>query len=334
MASHGQLLQFALLAGFVLATTLTLMIAACELPLRRLLSGKTPSQRARLSWWMLATPGLGGIAYTTLTITMPSLLYDSARFAAACSAHSAGALWHMCVWHPSYNGQSAWLWGALALLAGCAAWLAVRALRGLWRVRESLAAMVCLSWRPGHSDKLHVLDTRQPVALACGIGRGRVLLSTALLERLDPRQLRIVLAHEEAHIAHRDVLYRLIAVVLSSIQLPGTRRRLLGDLALASEQRCDLVAANAVGCRVAVAETIVAVERIFRHHANERSPLSMAFLAGFVPERVKVLLSPDRHSVSYLGAVLGFGVLAFCGLSTGWLHALTEALIALLTRHT
>lgn len=332
MASHGQLLQFALLAGFVLATALTLMIAACELPLRRLLPGKTPSQRARLSWWMLVTPGLAGIAYTALTIAMPSLLYDSARFAAACSAHS-GALWHMCVWHPSDNGQSAWLWGALALLAGYAAWLAVRALMGLWRVRQTLAAMVRLSGRPGHSDKLHVLDIKQPMALACGIGRGHILLSTTLLERLDPRQLRIVLAHEEAHIAHRDVLYRQIAVVLSSIQLPGTRRRLLGDLALASEQRCDLVAATAVGCRVAVAETIVAVEKIFRHHANERLPLSMAFLSGFVPERVEALLSPNRHSVSYLGAVLGFCVVAFCGLSTGWLHALTEAFIALLARH-
>lgn len=42
MTSYGPLLQFALLSGFVLAVTLTLLIGACERPLRRALSGKTP----------------------------------------------------------------------------------------------------------------------------------------------------------------------------------------------------------------------------------------------------------------------------------------------------
>ncbi|MGC2917659.1 M48 family metalloprotease, partial [Pseudomonas aeruginosa] len=57
--------------------------------------------------------------------------------------------------------------------------------------------------------------------------------------RLDPTQLRVVLAHELAHIANRDVLHRLFAVVLWSILLPGTRRRVVRDLELAVEQRCD-----------------------------------------------------------------------------------------------
>lgn len=84
MTSYGPLLQFALLSGFVLAVTLTLLIGACERPLRRALSGKTPYQRARVSWWMLVTPALAGIAYTAMTIAMPSMFDDSARFAAAC----------------------------------------------------------------------------------------------------------------------------------------------------------------------------------------------------------------------------------------------------------
>lgn len=42
MTSYGPLLQFALLSGFVLAVTLTLLIGACERPLRRALSGKAP----------------------------------------------------------------------------------------------------------------------------------------------------------------------------------------------------------------------------------------------------------------------------------------------------
>ncbi|AWZ84500.1 hypothetical protein X778_24815 [Pseudomonas aeruginosa VRFPA07] len=170
------------------------------------------------------------------------------------------------------------------------------------------------------------------MALACGVGHGHILLSTSLMRRLDPTQLRVVLAHEQAHIANRDVLHRLIAVVLSSIQLPGTRRRLLRDLELALEQRCDFAAANEVGCPVAVAETIVAVEKIFRQHAKEQVPLAMAFFSDFIPERVEALLSPKHSSVSYLGPMLGILVLAFCSLSTGWLHSVTESLITVMTR--
>lgn len=46
MTSYGPLLQFALLSGFVLAVTLTLLIGACERPLRRALSGKALSAGA------------------------------------------------------------------------------------------------------------------------------------------------------------------------------------------------------------------------------------------------------------------------------------------------
>lgn len=329
MASHGPLLQFALLAGFVLAITLSLLLAACERPLRRLASGKAPAQRARIAWWVLVTPALAGIGYMVMTIAMPSVLHDSARFAAACSAHS-GSLWHLCVWHPNESGQSAWLWGALALLAAYAVWLVVRAAAGLWRNRQTLIAMLRLSWRHGHSGKVHVLEADQPLALACGIGRGHILLSTALLERLDATQLRVVLAHEQAHITHRDVLYRLIAAVLSGIQLPGTRRRLLRDLELALEQRCDLAAAETVGSSLVVAETIVAVEKMFRHHTRGRAPLSMAFLSDFVSERVQALLSPRHESASGLIWMLGMAVVSFCILSAGWLHHFTESFITLL----
>lgn len=331
MASHGPLLQFALLAGFVLAITLSLLIAAGERPLRHLLSSRAPAQRARIFWWMLVTPALAGIGYAATTIAMPSVSHGADLLAAACSAH-ADALWHLCVWHPSDSGQSAGLWIALALLAGYAAYLGVRAAAGLWRGRQILATMMRLSRRPEHSERLHVLEVAQPLAMACGIGRGHVLLSTSLLEQLNPTQLRVVLAHEQAHVAHRDVLYRLIAAVFSSIQLPGVRRRLLSDLELALEQRCDFSAAAAVGCPIVVAEVIVAVENIFKHHAKAHVPLSMAFFSEFVAERVEALLSPQRRAVSYVGALLSGSVLAFCSLSTGWLHLLTESLIRMLTR--
>lgn len=331
MASHGPLIQFALLAGFLLAITLSLLVAVCEHPLGRLLSRQPPHQRARILWWLLATPALAGIGYTAVVMAIPSVLQDSARFAAACSAHS-GKLLHWCVWHPSEDGQSAWLWGAIALLAGYATWLIGRAAVELWRARQTLATMLRLSRRVSQIDRLHVMDVEQPIAFASGMGKGHVVLSQSLLDRLDPTQLRVVLAHEQAHLEHRDARWRLIAILLSGIQLPGMRRRLLRHYELALEQRCDLAAAALVRSQTTVAETLVAVEKIYCYHAVRRMPVSLAFLSDFVPERVQALLSPNHKPTSHLGLLLGLTVLSFCSVSTGWLHSLTESLIAILAR--
>lgn len=330
MASYGPPLQFALLAGFVLAIALSLLVAACQRPLCRLLSRQAPHQRARIVWWLLTTPVVAGIGYTVVAIATLSVLHDSAKFAATCSTHS-GNLLHLCVWHPSEHGQSAWLWGVLALVAGYATWLIARAVAGVWRARQTLATMLRLSRRFGQTDRLRVVDVDQPMAFACGIGQGHVLLSQSLLDRLDPTQLRVVLAHEQAHLKHRDARWRLMAVLLSGIHLPGARQRLLRYYELALEQRCDLAAAALVGSQITVAETLVTVEKIYCHHAVQRMPLSLAFLSDFVPERVQALLSPNHKHTSYLGLLLGLTVLSFCSVSTGWLHFLTESLIAMLT---
>lgn len=330
MTGPGELLQFALLAGFLMAITLGLLIAGCAHPLRRLLAASRPARRARMAWWLLVTPALVGLAYAGLTVGMPTLLQDSARFAAACSAHS-GHFWHLCLWHPTGHGQNAWLWGALMLVASYAAWLAVRAAAALWQHRQELLALLRLARRRGRTDRLRVLESDQPMALACGIGRGHILLSTALLERLTPTQLRVVLAHEQAHVAHRDVWYRLLAALLSAIQLPGTRRWLLGELDLALEQRCDLAAATVVGSRLIVADTIVAVEKAFRRHASAGTPpLAKAFLSGFVAERVHALLAPARDTTHWPGLLVAGVIGALCVLSAGWLHHVTESFLALL----
>lgn len=328
MIGHGPLLQFAVLAGSILAIKLSLLMAIGEYPLRRWLADRTPAVRTRVTWWLLTTPALAGVTYAAATIALPSVLHDSERFATACSAH-AESLLHLCLWHPGANDGSLWLWMIMAMLAGYLCWLAARALGSLWRIHRTLTALLRLSRRPYSTQALHVLAADQPLAFACGLGRGHILLSTSLLERLDPTQLRVVLAHEQAHVAHRDVLYRLMAVVLSSIQLPGTRRHLLRDLELAMEQRSDAVAAATVGSAVVVAETIVKVERMFRANVPERAPLSMAFFSGFVAERVEALLSPSSKASSWPAATLAFGVLSFCALSSGWLHHVTEFFIAL-----
>lgn len=327
MSGIAPLLQFALLSGFVLALTIALLLAAAERPLRNLLQRQAPQHRARLTWWLLVAPLATGAVYAAITVAMPSLFHDSAQFAAACSGHT-GSWWHACVWHPSDHGQSLGVWVAMAVLGGLVGWLAARALGSLWAARRLARTMLRLSRPPRHPAEAHVLESEQPLALACGVGRGHVVLSQSLLDRLDPLQLRVVLAHEHSHVHHRDVLWRLLARLLSGLHLPGPRRRLLECLELASEQRCDRAAAEVVGSRLAVAETILAVERLFR--GATPPPMTAAFSTGFVRERVHALLSAQQDRRGWLGSALAATLVAFAALSAGWLHHFTESLIAVL----
>lgn len=65
---------------------------------------------------------------------------------------------------------------------------------------------------------LYVIDSPVPNAFATGRGPGHaaIAVTTGLLERLSPRELRGVIAHEMAHVAHRDVLIASVAAALAA----------------------------------------------------------------------------------------------------------------------
>jgi heat shock protein HtpX len=66
--------------------------------------------------------------------------------------------------------------------------------------------------------KVCLMDQAQPNAFATGRNpsHGVVAVTTGILELLDRRELRAVLAHELGHIAHRDILISSIAAVLAT----------------------------------------------------------------------------------------------------------------------
>lgn len=332
MTGLAPLLQFALLAGFVVALALAVLAALLERPIARLLPGQRPQQRARIAWWWLVGPAVGGLGYAAAIVAAPSLLRGSTAFSAACSAHQ-GSWWHACVWHPIEHGASPWLWAGLAALVLVTSWMLARALRALLDAHRHLAALVRLGAgaADGGQRDVRVLDVDQPLAVACGMGCGHVLLSRRLVDALPPEQLRVVLAHERAHLAHRDVRWRVVARLLSGLHFPGVRARALASMTLASEQRCDRIAADEVGSRLLVAETILAVERLYRGHPSTPAPaLAAAFGTDFLRERVEALLSTDSDRNLPAGPVLAATALAFAIASAGWVHHFTEFLIALL----
>jgi heat shock protein HtpX len=120
------------------------------------------------------------------------------------------------------------------LLAGALYWYADRVALGLVRARELPigaapglhSTLERLAARAGVAKpRLYLIDDGLPRALATGRGpRGSTLaVSAGLLTAASPAELEAVLAHELAHVRHRDVVVQTSVVVLAATLLELSR---------------------------------------------------------------------------------------------------------------
>ena len=100
-------------------------------------------------------------------------------------------------------------------------WATVSALATARRRRARHDETLTLVGRPGPVPGMVVLDDDRPVVY-CLPGRGRVVVTTGALNRLDRPQLLAVLAHEHAHLSARHHLVIMLARVLPDA-FPGIR---------------------------------------------------------------------------------------------------------------
>ncbi|MFE5238823.1 MULTISPECIES: M56 family metallopeptidase [unclassified Streptomyces] len=172
-----------------------------------------------------------------------------------------------------------------AVLAACGSTL-------LRHIRTRVRAARALLSAEDHGD-LALVPSADPFAYALPGTRGRdgrVVVSTAMMECLDARERRALVAHERAHLKgghHRYLLVTQLAARANPFLLP-----LRTAVAYSTERWADEEAAYAVGSRRAVA-TAVGRAALFSHGPSGPAVLPAFATAGPVPRRVAALLDPE-----------------------------------------
>jgi len=226
-----------LLLGVLLAEPMSRALAVARWPVRDPVGGLLVWQAVGLSGG-LALLGAGfvyglaplGDTPVAAVLALPAALADATLLGRLGATHASALV------------------AALALAArllGVLAVTAARTLRARRRHRD-LVDVLGTPW-PVAPGAL-VLDHPTPVAYCLPGRRSRLVVSVGVLDALEPRQLRAVLAHERAHLRERHDLVVLPFVAWGATVpfVPGMRCAQLAVAALI-EMRADDVAAARVG---------------------------------------------------------------------------------------
>jgi Zn-dependent protease with chaperone function len=321
-------LQLLLLAGLLFTVLAGLLVSAATPLVLARIEHWEPLRRHRALFLLSTSPVLIALA-SLLAVLAPSLLSLLWPEWDHCLAHGDHHV-HLCWFHlPTRVGR--W-WSWLPLIGGLC-WLGHRvssSLLALYRASRCIARLRAFDAgeiEPG----ARLLALELPLCLLAGLFRPTILVSRGLLAQLSPRQLAVVLHHERAHAARRDILRNLVARASASFIQPAARARLVQALELASEQCCDEQAALRVSDRLCVAETIVRIERALHEGPSSSVPFTAGFGGPAVVARVTALLALPKPSGSIAPLLLPLALLLLALLAASApLHHLTESLLGLI----
>jgi len=310
---------FLLLGSFLAAT----IVSLCG----NRLSRWEPRARHRVILLLAMLPSMVALVLL-LAVSLPSITALADPGLDHCVVHDDGHA-HLCFIHGAAADVPAALGLAGALLVGFLVFSLGRGAAHLARARHLVSTLAATGVRDAELG-VTVLESERPVCVTAGLWRPQILISRGLLASLSDGEREIILAHEQAHLKRRDALVAYGVRSLTALHLPGTRRWLARELELAAEQVCDDEAASLAKDRLAVAATILKVERIADH--GTRSPLdclAVAFGARAVARRVEALLSQPAHPRSLRWIWLSVGIATASALASAEeVHHLTESALS------
>lgn len=179
--------------------------------------------------------------------------------------------------------------GVVAIGALAAVFVACGATAGR-HVHQRIRATRALESLPSQSSPVAVLPDPEPYAYALPGTPGRVVVSTAMMECLDARERRALVAHERAHLTarhHRYLLAAQLAARANPFLLP-----LRTAVAYSTERWADEEAAKAIGDRRAVAVAVGKAALFARRSPSVPTAFAAFAAVGPIPRRVAALLEP------------------------------------------
>lgn len=257
------------------------------------LESADPVRRVRRRLWLIAALPL---AVPTVTVTGLVLLAAAKQLGWLpdhCPVHGSSGHPHFCFVHLP---ELAWTpVHQLFALASVAAVIVLPA-RPLWRAWIQRGHVRRLNQMASPRGALRILDTSDCQAFAAGVRRPRIFLSRGLLAGLSARERRIVLAHEVAHIRHRDLAGQLLFACLLRFHRPACARSLHRLWCWNQEARADDRAAARFGA-LEVASTLVKLAR----QPGMAAPAGLSVLGDHPAARVERLLHPPRPASGMAG---------------------------------
>lgn len=193
------------------------------------------------------------------------------------------------------------------------------------RQSARLAALTALSRGQG---LLRVLDDARLMAFATGGRTPHIYLSRGLLEGLSRRERRMVVAHEAAHVRHRDLPAGRLLETLLLLHLAPSADRLRQLWRDATEVRADEQVARRFG-RTETAELLLRLAR-----SMQPAPVATAFGGGNLGLRIHSLLedSPSRRCRTLLIETMVAGGLLAGMIAIAAHHHSLETLLGMLVR--
>jgi Zn-dependent protease with chaperone function len=321
--------QFFLLAALVFLGLGSVVTALLARSVGARLERWEPCARHRALVLFASLPALATLVLL-FAASLPSLIALVVPGLDHCPGHDDGHV-HLCFVHLPTVGMSSVPTLGLVFLATAAVVRAALAVSSALRAGRIVTALAKTGEERTDLD-LTFVATEHPVCMVAGLFRPRLLFSRALFDSLSAEQRAVILAHERAHVTRRDALFGGVVRALAVMHLPWVGRWLVQELEVAAEQACDEEAARWTGDRLAVAETILAVERAAqRTPVWQLSPFAVAFGARAVERRVEALLVEPTEGQSLRPLVFALGVVLVSLLALADpLHHLTESVLSVI----
>lgn len=228
--------------------------------------------------------------------------------------------------------------GTMLVMAGAGAALLLRA---AWRMRASWRATgaVMRTWRSrgrrldmAAPMPVFAIDESFPTVAVVGFSRPALFIAKRVLDECSAGEVRAMVLHECAHVAHRDNLKRLLMRACPDALRPNGRLDLAW--ASASEEAADArAAAGDPAHALDLAQALIRVARL-APRASTLQVASAFYLGGSIESRVRQLIEP-RASLPDpsrpLGGVVACVTLCLMGTSAVFaapaIHYLIEVLV-------